>query len=217
MRFFGAIAALALTLAVAAGARAQALEVSGDLSVQGRWYPQSPAFADQRSSTAGFVVKPTVHGEVAEGTSFTLTALYRYDSADSQRTHADLREAYLLWYGDWGTNSWELRLGVDQVFWGVTESHNLVDMVNQVDLVEHPRNRPKLGQPMARLTISGDWGLAEPSCCRIIANARFPDVSDATVRAVPSTRTRCTRAPPKNTMWISLSATATPWAQSTSA
>ena len=159
MRFVGAIMFLVLTSA--AGAGAQTLDVSGDLSLQGRWYPQSPAFSDQRSSTGGLVVEPTLYGEIAQRTSFTLTPLYRYDSADSQRTHADLREAYLLTHGEWGENFWELRLGSDRVFWGVAELHNLVDIVNQVDLVEHPRDRPKLGQPMAHLTISGDWGIAE--------------------------------------------------------
>ena len=43
----------------------------------------------------------------------------------------------------------------------MAELHNLVDIVNQLDLVEHPRDRPKLGQPMAHLTVSGDWGIAE--------------------------------------------------------
>ena len=159
MRFVGAIVFLVLT--GAAGAEAQTLDLSGDLSLQGRWYPQSPAFPDQRSGTGGLVVEPTLYGKIAQRTSFTLTALYRYDSADSQRTHADLREAYLLTHGDWGESFWELRLGFDRVFWGVAELHNLVDIVNQVDLVEHPRDRPKLGQPMAHLTISGDWGIAE--------------------------------------------------------
>ena len=157
MRWGGAIAALAIA---AAGADAQ-LEVSGEASLQARWYPQSPAFPGQRSSTGGLVVEPTLYGEIAQTTSFTLTPLYRYDSADSRRTHGDVREAYLLVHGDWGDNSWELRLGLDRVFWGVAELHNLVDIVNQLDLVEHPRNRPKLGQPMAHLTISGDWGIAE--------------------------------------------------------
>ena len=64
-------------------------------------------------------------------------------------------------FGEWGENSWEIRLGFDRVFWGVAEVHNLVDIVNQVDLVEHPRDRPKLGQPMAHLTMSGGWGVAE--------------------------------------------------------
>ncbi len=159
MRFGGAIAALALM--AAAVAEAQALDFSGDLSLQARWYPQSPIFPGQRSSTGGLVFEPTLYGEVAPRTSFTVTPLYRYDSADSRRTHADLREAYLLTHGNWGENSWELRLGLDRVFWGVAEVHNLVDIVNQLDLVEHPRDRPKLGQPMVHLTISGDWGLAE--------------------------------------------------------
>ena len=148
-------------LLAAAGAEAQTLDISGDLSTQAQWYPQSPAFAGQRSTTGGLVLEPTLYGDLAERTSFTLTAFYRYDSADAERTHADLREAYVLTYGDWDETSWELRLGVDRVFWGVAELHNLVDIVNQLDIVEHPRDRPKLGQPMAHLTLSGDWGIAE--------------------------------------------------------
>ena len=159
MRFSSAIAALVFV--AAPGAEAQSLDFSGELSIQARWYPESPAFPEQRSGFGGLVVEPTIYGEVEEGTSFTFTPFYRYDSADPRRTHADLREAYMLTYGDWSENSWELRLGLDRVFWGVAELHNLVDIVNQPDLVEHPRDRPKLGQPMAHLTISGDWGIAE--------------------------------------------------------
>ena len=158
MLFRGTIAALAL---VAAGAEAQDFDFSGDLSLQGRRYPESPAFPGQRSNASGIVLEPTLYAESAQGSSFTFTPFYRYDSADSQRTHADVREAYFLTYGDWGESAWELRLGVDRVFWGVAELNNLVDIVNQLDLVEHPRDRPKLGQPMAHLTISGDWGIAE--------------------------------------------------------
>ena len=160
MQFAGTMAAFVL-MAVAAVAEVKALDFFGDLSLQARWYPQSPTFPGQRSNTGGLVFEPTLYGEVAQQTSFTLTPLYRYDSADSRRTHADLREAYLLTHGAWGENSWELRLGLDRVFWGVAEVHNLVDIVNQLDLIEHPRDRPKLGQPMARLMLSGDWGLAE--------------------------------------------------------
>ena len=159
MGFRCAIAALLLMAAT--GTDARALDLSGDLSLETRWYPQSPAFPGQRSGTGGLVIEPTLYGEISQSTSFTLTPLYRYDSADSQRTHGDLREAYLLTYGDWSENSWEIRLGLDRVFWGVAEVHNLVDIVNQLDLVEHPRDRPKLGQPMVHLTIYGDWGIAE--------------------------------------------------------
>ena len=63
--------------------------------------------------------------------------------------------------GQIGNDEWELRLGVDRVFWGVAESRHLVDIVNQTDLIEHPDEEDKLGQPMAHLTWSGDWGVAE--------------------------------------------------------
>ena len=175
MRIGGAVAALVFMVASSAGA--QALEFSGELSLEGRWYPQSPAFPGQRSGTNGLVLEPKLYEEVAETTSVTLSLFYRYDSADSQRTHADVREAFLLTYGDWDESSWELRLGIDRVFWGVAELHNLVDIVNQVDLVEHPRDRPKLGQPMVRLTIFGDWGIAESFVLPYHRKRTFPGPS----------------------------------------
>ena len=125
MRFRGPIAALAF---VAAGAEAQDIDFSGDLSLQGRWYLESPAFPGQLSTFGGVVAEPTQYAESAGGTNFTFTPFYRYDSADSQRTHADVREAYMLTYGDWGESAWELRLVVDRVFWGVAELNNLVDI-----------------------------------------------------------------------------------------
>ena len=150
-----------LVLMSGGGAEAQTLDFSGDLSLPARWYPQTPAFPEQHSTSGGLVAEPTLYWDAAQNTSLTLTPFYRYDSADSRRTHGDVREAYLLTYGEWGENFWELRLGVDRAFWGVAELNNLVDIVNQLDLVEHPRDRPKLGQPMARLTVSGDWGIVE--------------------------------------------------------
>ena len=134
---------------------------SGRYSLESRWYPQSAAHAGQRSHATGFVVEPTLFLEDPEGRSFTLTPFFRLDGADSRRTHADLREAYLLLYGELDNGEWEARLGIDRVFWGVAELHNPVDIVNQADLVEHPDGKTKLGQPMAHLTFSGDWGTAE--------------------------------------------------------
>ena len=159
MRISGAIAALALI--ASGGVEAQSVDLSADLSVQARWFPEPAIFPEQRPGSAGILLEPTLYRDIGEKASLTITPLYRYDSADSRRSHADLREAYLLMYGDWGENAWELRLGVDRVFWGVAELHNLVDIVNQFDLVEHPREEAKLGQPMAYLTISGAWGTGE--------------------------------------------------------
>ena len=117
MRFGGPLAALA----PGAGAPAQTFDFSGTLSLQSRWYPESPAFAGQRSHASGLVAEPTLYAEGAGGASFERTPFLRYDSADSRRTHADLREAFLLVYGAWGESFWDLRLGVGRVFWGVAE------------------------------------------------------------------------------------------------
>ena len=145
-----------------AGARiAERIEVSGRLSTETRLYPESAAYPGQRSHSSGLAAEATVYMEDDEGGSITVTPFFRYDAGDPERTHADLREAYLLLYGDVGDDEWELRLGVDRVFWGVVESRSLVDIVNQTDLVEHPNEKTKMGQPMVHVTWSGDWGALE--------------------------------------------------------
>ena len=140
---------------------ADRIEVSGRLSAETRLYPESAAHPHQRSHASGLAAEATAYIEDDDGRSVTFTPFFRYDAGDPDRTHADLREAYLLLYGDVGEDEWELRLGVDQVFWGVVESRSLVDIVNQTDLVEHPNEKTKLGQPMGHLTWSGDWGALE--------------------------------------------------------
>lgn len=158
MRFGGFIAALAL---ITSGVQAQGIDLSGELSLQSRWYADRWVSSGEHSSSRALIVKPTLRGQIGVDSSIEFTPLFRYDSTENKSTHTDVREAYLLTYGDWDRNSWELRLGISRVFWGVAEVHNLVDVVNQIDLIDHPRDRPKLGQPMAHLTIFGDWGMAE--------------------------------------------------------
>ena len=52
-------------------------------------------------------------------------------------------------------------LGIGQVFWGVTESKNVVDMINQFDAVYDPLYKTKLGQPLINLTLIRDTGYYE--------------------------------------------------------
>ncbi|MCY3769663.1 MAG: hypothetical protein OXG56_09900 [Gammaproteobacteria bacterium] len=149
------------TLAYADTGLADQVEFSGRLSMDTWLYSENGAYPSQRSYAGGLTLEGTAYMEDEEGRSFTLTPFLRYGAGDPERTHADLREAYLLLYGDAGENEWELRLGVDRVFWGVVESYPLVDIVNQTDLVDHPSERTKMGQPMAHVTWSGDWGALE--------------------------------------------------------
>ena len=138
-----------------------AWDLSGRVSLEGRAFSQTGIDASQRSYTTGFVVEPKLYLEDIGGSSFTLLPFFRYDSVDSVRTHWDLREAYALLYGELGEGEWEVRLGVDRVFWGVAESQHLVDIINQIDFLEHPNGEVKYGQSMVHVTWTGDWGALE--------------------------------------------------------
>ncbi len=47
------------------------------------------------------------------------------------------------------------------MFWGVTESRHLVDVINQTDLVEDIDQEDKLGQPMINFNLQRDFGRFE--------------------------------------------------------
>jgi hypothetical protein len=79
----------------------------------------------------------------------------RIDSADTERTHFDIRELNLLLIGD----PLEVRIGVGKVFWGVTEFVHLVDIINQTDLVENIKGEDKLGQPMLHFSAPSVLGV----------------------------------------------------------
>ena len=159
----GAVWTLAPLLAAAAhaGIGVDHHRISGRASLETRWFPETAVHAGQSGHASGFVAAPGLYLEDTGGRSLTLAPFLRYDSTDPRRTHADLREAYLLLFGEIGEGEWELRAGVARVFWGVAESQHLVDIVNQVDLVEHPAGEAKLGQPMVHLTWSANWGALE--------------------------------------------------------
>jgi len=85
---------------------------------------------------------------------FQFLGFYRQDSIDDNRTHGDIRELY--W--SYETGDVEVLLGVNKVFWGVTESRHLVDVINQTDFVENVDQEDKLGQPMLMLALQKGWG-----------------------------------------------------------
>ncbi|MFT6153651.1 MAG: hypothetical protein ACJA0E_001668 [Bermanella sp.] len=86
--------------------------------------------------------------------SLTFKPFYRFDEMDDERTHGDIRE--LIWHKL--SDQYELKAGIGKVYWGVTESNHLVDIVNQTDGVESIDGEEKLGQPMVQLMLERDWG-----------------------------------------------------------
>ncbi|EGU45947.1 hypothetical protein VII00023_16594, partial [Vibrio ichthyoenteri ATCC 700023] len=121
-----------------------AVEFSGQVNVEHRQFV-SHGLQGQQKGQSSLVLQPEWYWELSEGeASFTFVPFYRYDQMDSERTHGDIREALYLTYWD----DYELRVGIGKVFWGVTESAHLVDVINQTDAIESVDGEDKLGQPM---------------------------------------------------------------------
>lgn len=130
-------------------------EFSGYIGGQARVFFEDPLSPLQHNSYLSAVTEPEYSHEWADGTNnLDVKLFYRIDQYDEQRTHGDIRE--LSWTGV--TDNWEVLAGISKVFWGVTETQHLVDIVNQTDLVENIDAEDKLGQPMLRASTERDWG-----------------------------------------------------------
>jgi hypothetical protein len=152
------LTALGLSAAVFATDKAEALEFSGKVGVEARVFPQSAFDSRQSDADFSFFVAPEIYRDLSNGSARLVFSPYgRFDENDSRRSHLDIRELYFekIW------SSWELSVGVKQIFWGVTETQHLVDFVNQTDFIENFDGEDKLGQPMAHLTHIGKWGIVE--------------------------------------------------------
>ncbi len=130
-------------------------EWSGYFASESRIFYRSSLAQGQHGSSYSLAFQPEYYHEWASGDhSFLFIPFLRYDRHDANRTHYDIRELYWQILG----TTWELRIGARRVFWGVTESVHLVDIINQTDLVENPDSEQKLGQPMVEFSLVRDWG-----------------------------------------------------------
>ena len=146
----------ALLVSATIGVDAQEVELSGYVAGEVRTFFQTPQFADQlRHLQVSLLVEPELSITGEDGRhEFRLTPFARLDGSDDERTHVDLLKAF--WRGVFGDV--ELLVGANVVFWGVTESRHLVNIINQTDFREDIDEEDKLGQPMVNLEWQQPWG-----------------------------------------------------------
>jgi hypothetical protein len=143
---------LALATAVAAA------DLSGEIAVESRLFPHDALDARQQDTGFSIALEPEFYHDWSAGSErFVVVPYVRWDLDDSRRTHADIRELY--WRRSF--DSADLFVGIRKIFWGVTESVHLVDVINQTDLVDNADTEDKLGQPMVQLTLLRDWGTVD--------------------------------------------------------
>lgn len=137
------------------GPEEQSVEFSGFIESELRAFPDNSEDGVSSHFTGSFALAPKVTFNWDGGDQQIVIAPFgRVDVQDDGRTHADIREA--KYAGAFGP--WEFRLGFDSVFWGVTESVHLVDIINQDDALEDIDQEDKLGQLMANVRYVSDFG-----------------------------------------------------------
>ncbi|TNF37347.1 MAG: hypothetical protein EP315_02780 [Gammaproteobacteria bacterium] len=136
---------------------ALAAEWRGHVAGQWRYFFHDPLpeNSEQHSSYAALAAQPEFyHSWDNNDQSLTFTPFARMDQHDEERNHVDIRE--LVWRNT--MENWQLKTGISKVFWGVTESQHLVDVINQSDFVENIDGEDKLGQAMILATLERNWG-----------------------------------------------------------
>ena len=147
-------------------------EFSGYVAMEPRFFWEDNLASGQRGDfDFSLVLQPEFYLEWDKGDqSITFVPFVRWDQHDNERTHWDIRE--LFWLKAW--EDWEVSAGIRKVFWGVTESQHLVDVINQTDLVENLDTEDKLGQPMVKVAWIQDWGTLETYLMPYFRERTFP-------------------------------------------
>ncbi len=149
-----------ILLFLALAANGGELTVSGSVSGEVRYFLQDPLppALSARNIYPAFSFEPRLVYETNSGNdSFVVSPFVRLDNNNIGRSHIDLREAYWSHRGD----GWSLTAGINKVYWGVAETNQLVDIINQDDGLEEVFGNEKLGQPMANLSVFSDWGTVD--------------------------------------------------------
>ncbi len=129
--------------------------ISGELIGQFRNFKDHAERDSQSNTNVSLAFEPEFYYEFPDSKdSVIFTPFFRWDEADSERSHGDIRELRFHHVA----SDWELGVGISSVFWGVTETVHLVNIINQVDGVENLDEEDLLGQPMVNLTLVNDWG-----------------------------------------------------------
>jgi hypothetical protein len=134
-------------------------DLFGYFDAQARFFPQtatSPAPGATPLNNYWFngsaAWEPGFFMNVTDNMNFELILFGRVDQHDRNRTHGDIREGFFELFFD----EWTFGFGIHKVFWGVTESRHLVDIINQTDLVEDFDTDIKLGQAMVTTSYTND-------------------------------------------------------------
>jgi hypothetical protein len=146
-------------------------DFSVELQAENQYFLNKGAYDNQLQNFVSGAVKPKYNLESTDGKHlFKIELFFRGSLNDPNRTHADIREAYYRY----NKKKWSVSIGFKKVFWGVTESNHLVDVINQADQVESFDGEEKLGQPMLQFNYPTNIGDFEFYYLPVARRRQFP-------------------------------------------
>jgi hypothetical protein len=163
-----------LGLSLAGATSAADISTSGFAASELRWFPQSPLFSGQLTGAEpSLLLAPEFRFRSEDGkTRGTFAPFVRLTGRNNDRSHLDIREAYVATRKE----DWDFLIGINKVFWGVAESRHLVNIVNQTDIAEDTDEEDKLGQPMIAVGLQKDWGRLDTFVLPGFRERDFPDL-----------------------------------------
>jgi len=150
-----------------------AYEWSGNAIIESRLFNHDPLQSIQSQNSLSLSFNPEFYTDWNNANqTLTIEPFVRWDEADKERSHFDFRE--FIFYSN--HDDWEIKAGIGKVFWGVTESQHLVDIINQTDTIESLDGEEKLGQPMINYTSIQDWGNVDVFILPYFRTRIFPGI-----------------------------------------
>lgn len=129
---------------------AQDFTYGGSVEASLRYYPEDGLLPGQ--TEAGFA--PIINGDFNTRTEldfgtvvFEASGLYNTETGEG---YADIPRGYFQYFGD----GFDVLVGSNIEYWGVSESNRVVDSVNQRYVIDQTVDYISLGQPMVNLNLS---------------------------------------------------------------
>lgn len=163
---------LPFILCLAGSAAGQGWQHKGKLVPEWRYFLESgktPQALDHSQASLRAEVELDWQSENGKQ-AIRFTPYVRLDTEDSERSHIDIRELNV----QFREGDWQLSAGINKLYWGVSESRHLVDIINQTDNLDDIDGEDKLGQPMIALSFHQDWGSLEAFYLPVFREQKFP-------------------------------------------
>ncbi len=145
------------------------------------YYDQSDSQGSPPATVPTLSIQPEYYKEWQGGdVAMSFIPFLRLTKHGNTDSIFDLRELNIAVSKD----DWSFRAGVDREFWGVTESVNLVDVINQIDLSGDLGGIQKLGQPMFKASYNSEAGEFSAYVLPYFRERYFPD-PDSALGSIP--------------------------------